>query len=171
MSHQLKDEMIHTIFDATYQFMGVLTPDGVLIKANKTAMKFAGIHESDCIGKLFWETSWWTHSEEMQKKIRQAVQDSAGGKTIFFEATHISSDGTLHYIDFSLKPVSDENGKVLFLIPEGRDITERKKMEEALKEQVRNANALLKNALERKEKMDEMQKTIEYLENKLREKR
>ena len=48
---------------------------------------------------------------------------------------------------------------------------ERKKMEEALKEQVRNANALLKNALERKEKMDEMQKTIEYLEKKLREKR
>ena len=37
----------------------------------------------------------------------------------------------LHTFDFSLKPVKDEAGRVVLLIPEGRDITERKRAEEA----------------------------------------
>jgi PAS domain S-box-containing protein len=41
-------------------------------------------------------------------------------------------DGTLHYVDFSLKPVTDDEGNVIYLIPEGRDITDRKKIEDEL---------------------------------------
>jgi PAS domain S-box-containing protein len=36
-------------------------------------------------------------------------------------------------IDFSLKPLKDETGQVELLIAEGRDLTERKRMEEALR--------------------------------------
>jgi hypothetical protein len=55
------------------------------------------------------------------------------GEFIRFEATHIAADGTLHDFDFSLKPVMDDAGKVVLLIPEGRDITERKQIEEELR--------------------------------------
>ena len=51
---------------------------------------------------------------------------AALGEFIRFEATHVAKDGILHYVDFSLKPVKDETGKVIFLIPEGRDIAEYK---------------------------------------------
>lgn len=51
-----------------------------------------------------------------------------------FEATHVAADGTLRDIEFSLKPVNDETGKVVLLVPEGRDITEQKRSEEALRE-------------------------------------
>ena len=47
-----------------------------------------------------------------------------------FKVTHMAKDGTLHNVDFSLKPVKDDNGKVIFIIPEGRDISESKKAEE-----------------------------------------
>ena len=33
-------------------------------------------------------------------------------------------------IDFSLKPIKDESGQVILLISEGRDISERKRLEE-----------------------------------------
>ncbi|MBI3062803.1 MAG: PAS domain S-box protein, partial [Deltaproteobacteria bacterium] len=36
--------------------------------------------------------------------------------------------------DFSLKPVTDEHGKVVLIIPEGRNITDRKRMEQELRE-------------------------------------
>ncbi|MDD5135879.1 MAG: PAS domain S-box protein, partial [Candidatus Omnitrophica bacterium] len=131
---RVSEKKIHAIFDQTFQFIGMMTTDGRLIEANRTAMQFAGIKESDCIGRFFWDTPWWTHSKEMQDKLRDAVIKAALGESVFFEATHLAADKSVHYIDFSLKPVRDQDGKVIFLIPEGRDITERKKAEEALRE-------------------------------------
>jgi len=126
---RMSDKKIRALFDQTFQFIGMMTLDGKLIEANKTAMQFAGINEADCIGKFFWETPWWIHSKEMQDKLREAVTKAAAGESVFFEATHLDSKGILHDIDFSLKPVKDQDEKVIFLIPEGRDITERKRME------------------------------------------
>jgi len=62
--------------------------------------------------------------------LRQAIKKVAQGEFIRFEATHLGKDGILHYVDFSLKPFKDESGKVIFMIPEGRDITEHKKAQE-----------------------------------------
>ena len=129
---QVSERKIRALFDQTFQFIGMLTPDGRVVEANKTAMQFAGINEADCIGKFFWDTPWWTHSKEMQDRLRKALTKAVRGETIFFEATHAAADGSIHYVDFSLKPVKDKSGKVIFLIPEGRDITERKHVEEEL---------------------------------------
>ncbi|MFA6282066.1 MAG: PAS domain S-box protein, partial [Candidatus Omnitrophota bacterium] len=130
---RISDKKIRALFDQTFQFIGMMTTDGKLIEANKTAMQFSGINEADCIGKFFWDTPWWVHSEEMQNKLREAVTKAASGEPVCFEATHLAADKSLRYIDFSLKPVKDLDGKVIFLIPEGRDITEHKKAEEELK--------------------------------------
>lgn len=127
------ERKIRAIFDQTFQFIGMMTLDGTLIEANRTAMQFAGIDESDCLGKPFWDTPWWRHSKELQKKLREAVIKAAGGEIVRFEATHPAADGSIHSIDFSLKPVRDENGKVIFLIPEGRDITDLERMKEYVK--------------------------------------
>ena len=117
------EQKLRALLDQTFQFIGVMTPDGVLIDANRTALEFAGIRVADVIGKPFWETPWWTHSAKLQEELRSAIQKAAGGEFVRFEATHPAADGTMHVIDFSLKPVKDENGAVIYLIPEGRDIT------------------------------------------------
>ncbi|MFA5143840.1 MAG: PAS domain S-box protein [Candidatus Omnitrophota bacterium] len=126
---RLNERKIRALFDQAFQFIGMMTVDGTLIEANRTAMQFAGINESDCLGKPFWDTPWWAHSKTMQDKLRAAVTKAASGETVFFEATHPAADGSIHCIDFSLKPIKDQDGKTVFLIPEGRDITERKKVE------------------------------------------
>lgn len=131
-SLRLNEMKIRAIFDQTFQFIGLMTLEGKLIEANRTAMQFAGIKESDCLGKFFWNTPWWTHSKELQNKLKEAVAKVAIGDTVKFEATHLDAQKNIHYIDFSLKPVKDEQGKVIFLLPEGRDITESKKNEQEL---------------------------------------
>jgi len=129
---QESERKTRAIFDLTYQFIGMLTTDGILIEANRAALEFSGIKASSVLGKSFWETPWWTHSSELQKKLQEGIKKAALGEFVAFEATHHDQNQVLHYIDFSLKPVKDEAGKVIYLIPEGRDITERKKQEQDL---------------------------------------
>jgi len=118
-----KDLRIRASFDLCFEFIGLLSLDGTLIEVNQTAMNFADIKLNDVLGKPFWETPWWNHSKEEQQKLKEAIAKSAQGETITYEATHRASDGELHYIDFSLKPLKNEKNEVKYLIPEGRDIT------------------------------------------------
>lgn len=122
------------IFDQTFQFIGLMTPEGTLIDANRTALEFAGIPESAVLGKPFWDTPWWTHSRDEQAKLKEAVRAAAKGEFVRMETTHPRADGTVVHVDFSLKPVKNETGEVILLIPEGRDITERKQAERELNE-------------------------------------
>ena len=119
------------IFDLAFGFIGLLTPDGALVELNRSALDFLGIQLSDVVGKPFWETPWWTHSTDVQEQIRAAVRTAAAGELVRFETAFPATDGMPHTFDFSVKPVKDEAGRVVLLIPEGRDITDRKRAEEA----------------------------------------
>jgi PAS domain S-box-containing protein len=114
--------------------MALLTPGGDVLETNKAALLFVGTREEDVIGSKFWVTPWWSHSRKLMNTLRNAVSEAARGKLMRFEATHLSSQGRLHYFDFSLKPVVNEEDKVIFLIAEGRDITERRETETLLRE-------------------------------------
>ncbi len=139
------ERTLKAIFDQTFQLMGLLDPDGTVIKVNKTALDFAGIEEKDVVGKPFWETTWWKHSSELQERLRTAISRAANGELIRFEVDHLKESGDIRYVDVSIKPVRDEAGKVIFLIPEGRDITERITAEERLQKSEEDYRLLIEN--------------------------
>lgn len=120
------------ILDHALSFIGLLSPDGRVIEVNRTAMNFVGVGPDEVIGKPFWETRWWSHSPEMQEKLRNAISSAREGGTVAFEATHVAADGSLRTISFSIAPIHDDSGAVVLLIPEGYDITERRRAEAAL---------------------------------------
>ena len=124
------ERRFHAIFNSTYQFIGLLDPEGTVLEANQTALDFIGLSNADVIGKPFWEAPWWTHSPQLQQRVKDGIKVAAHGKLVRFEAEHIGKDGERIDIDFSLKPVLNEQGEVVLIIPEGRDITERKQAEE-----------------------------------------
>jgi len=125
-----REQQLRGIFDQTIQFIGLMTPDGTMIAANRTSLEFTNIRQEDVVGKPAWETPWWGHSPDLQKRFRQAIRAAAGGDTVRFEATHPRPDGCLSHVDFSLKPIRDAQGHVTLLISEGRDITDRKRADE-----------------------------------------
>ena len=128
------EQKFRAIFDQTFQFIGVLDTNGILKQANRTALQFAGVGEDAVLGKPFWETPWWTHSPDLQHRLKVAVRAAAQGELVRFEASHNARDGRVSHVDFSLKPVTDAQDRVVSLIAEGRDITERKRVEEELKQ-------------------------------------
>ena len=117
------------IFDGSFQLMGLLSTDGRLLQANEVVLEMAGLPEDRVVGRYIWDEPWWRHSEVLRDRIRSAVRSAAAGEFIRFETTHQNAQGAIRDIDFSLKPITDDNGQVVYLIPEGRDITDRKHAE------------------------------------------
>jgi PAS domain S-box-containing protein len=127
------EQKFHAIFDGTFQFMGLLTTEGIVVEMNQTALDIIAADLADVIGQPFWLTPWWTYSAEQREKLQQAIISAASGEFVRFESQHIWADGTFAFVDFSLKPFFDAEGGVVMLIPEGRDITDRKRTEEELR--------------------------------------
>ncbi|MDG4595314.1 MAG: PAS domain S-box protein [Candidatus Contendobacter sp.] len=137
------ERLFRAVFEQAPHFIGILDLEGNVLKVNVTATDFARIRPEDVYGKPFWETPWWQHSQEEQERLRNAIRRVAQGELIHFETTHPAQGGELHAVDFTLKPVRDETGKVVVLVPEGRDITERKRAEAQLRENSNFLNTLL----------------------------
>lgn len=124
---------LRAIFDHTFQFMGVLTADGTVLDVNRAALDFADLRSDDVLGRPFWETGWWQDNETEQVRLRSAIERAAAGEFVRYEVDLPGRAGELRTIDFSLMPVREASGRVVFLIAEGRDISETKWAERALR--------------------------------------
>lgn len=112
-----------------FQFIGTLDPDGTLLDANRSALAFIDAPLADVVGRPFWQTPWWPTAES-RAWLRNAIADAAAGTVVRSEVEHVAPDGRRIFVDFSLTPVRDDAGRVLALLAEGRDVTDRKKVEE-----------------------------------------
>jgi PAS domain S-box-containing protein len=140
------EQKFRAIFDSMFQFIGLLTPEGIVTEANQTALAVVAAERADVIGKPFWETPWWNHSPPLQAQLKQAIARAAQGELVRFEAEHLLANGDLAIVDFSLKPAYDETGAVVMLIPEGREITQNKRIEVALRDSEQRLQAILDNS-------------------------
>ncbi|HCY85573.1 MAG TPA: hypothetical protein DHV36_10600 [Desulfobacteraceae bacterium] len=123
------EQKFRGIFDQSSQLMGLVKTDGTLLQANQTALDMVGKSQDEVVGQLLWEAPWWSHSKHRAKEIRTAVERAANGEFVRIETDHMTCEGDIRDIDFSLKPVKNRAGHVRYLIPEGRDITDRKQAE------------------------------------------
>jgi PAS domain S-box-containing protein len=131
---EINNRLLRSILDNTFQLQGLLSPDGKLLDVNETALQMINASKELVLGRNFWDTPWWSHTPALSERVRQAIVSAAMGEFVRFEGVHIDASGELHDIDVSMKPVSDDAGNIIYLISEGRDITERRRAEETLKE-------------------------------------
>ncbi|WP_171034010.1 PAS domain S-box protein [Lichenicoccus roseus] len=122
-----------TIFHSMFNFAGLLCLDGTLLEVNDAALAFGGLQGSEVIGRKFWDTPWWDVGQAERDRLRDAVASAAAGSFIHYEARVRSADGRIAVIDFSITPVRADDGRVVELIPEGRDLTEAKRAEQHLR--------------------------------------
>ena len=124
---------LRAIYDGTYEYIGLLAPDGTLLEANRASLEFAANTRADVVGRPFWDTPWFTGTPGVPEVVRESVTRAAKGEFIRFEATVQQPSGECPTFDISFHPIRNEQGQVVLIVPEGRDITERKRAEEELR--------------------------------------
>lgn len=136
------------VFDALFQFNAVLSTSGVLLDVNRPALSFIKTTRENVVGKLIWDTPWWSHSEALREKLQVSIGRAARGAFIRYHATHRSRAGEEVIVDFSIKRIMDEAGATAVLIVEGRDMTERKRIEAEFRSIVGYARNLIESSLD-----------------------
>ena len=127
------ERRFRSVFNSTYQFIGLMDPDGIILEANQSILEFLGYTEQDLIGKPFWEGMWRGVPPEEQSRIKDAIKEARQGNLVRYQVDMVGKNYTIRTIDFSLKPVLNEQGKTVLIIPEGRDITELRQAEDDAK--------------------------------------
>jgi PAS domain S-box-containing protein len=114
---------MRAIFDQEFQLVGLLARDGTVLEINRSALQSIGLAREEAVGRPFWETPWWGSVRDGRERVQKAIAAAVAGEFVRFEVEHQDREGRSRWTDFSLKAVRDERGEVLFLLPEGRDIT------------------------------------------------
>lgn len=141
----LSEQRFTAVFNNSYQFIALIDKDGEILEMNQTALDFAMTTCTDIKGKNILNIPLWSHSTDEQLKLKKGILTAAAGNPVRYETTNISGEGSIHDIDFSIKPVFDDNGVVVMLIAEGRDITDKKTAEAnriKLEEQLRQSQKM-----------------------------
>jgi PAS domain S-box-containing protein len=141
---QTSEQRLRNVIDGLgpQMFVGLMTPDGKLIEANQSALAAAGLKAEDVLGKPFEETYWWSYSEPIQRQLRDAIERAARGEPSRYDVEVRAAENQFIVIDFMLQPLSDETGKVTFLVPSGNVITDRKRAEEKVQQNLERIRAL-----------------------------
>ncbi|MGQ0799967.1 MAG: EAL domain-containing protein [Pseudomarimonas sp.] len=113
-------------------FAGLLDVDGVLHYANEAALQAIGSTPEQVIGRRFDTTPWWQGCELSQRRLRQAMANAARGEAARFDVRLATRDGGTLAMDFSLLPLCGPDGRVLWLIPSARDVSEREQAQHQL---------------------------------------
>jgi PAS domain S-box-containing protein len=123
---QQRLERLSTIFDYTYQFTGLLSPDGVLLEINRSALRATEASRSEALGKLLWETPMWTRQDAAEAdRLREGIARASRGEFVRFQMqAQNPHGGAKRIVDFSLLPVLGDDGEVRSILSEGRDVTD-----------------------------------------------
>ncbi|MGH8998306.1 MAG: PAS domain-containing protein [Acidimicrobiia bacterium] len=111
------------LFDQEVNSVGLLTPDGTLIDANRRPFEATGFRRQDCIGKPFWETPWFSGAPDVQEQIRAAIADAAAGNYVVDESFVFTKTGEERWAMRSLTPVRGAGGQVRNIVVVSHDIT------------------------------------------------
>jgi len=147
---QKSETRLKALCNQSCQLMGLLTPQGIVVEANHTALAFVGLQKQEILGRPFWQMQGWDASETDQQlqeafsqRLFRAIASAAKGQFVRYEADVLGRGGKVVTLDIALTPHQDETGQVVLLVFEGREITAFKQAQSELQESVARNKALL----------------------------
>jgi PAS domain S-box-containing protein len=103
--------------------------DGRLIFVNEAFCTMLGRTEADLLGRSIWDLM---HADDIVQNKQSYERMMTEGIAFKLERRLIREDGSIIWVDASVSPIMDANGKPLSAVAVEVDITGRKQAEEAL---------------------------------------
>lgn len=123
---------MNAIYSTSLGYIGLLAPDGTILDCNRASLQFANNTREEVVGLRFWDSPWFKYTPGAPELLQQAIARAAEGEFVRYEAPLIRPSGETITFDFSISPVRNAVGEVIFLVPEGHDITNLLRAEAAL---------------------------------------
>ncbi|MEO8618837.1 MAG: PAS domain S-box protein, partial [Sphingomicrobium sp.] len=124
---------VRGLFDSALEMIALLDLDGRYLEVNRSALDSLGLKADEVRGKSPWEIGPFADHPASQDALKSLVRRAAAGETATEELSVDTVDGTSSLL-VSMKPVPDANGNPMFLVGEGRDISELKHTQDQLRQ-------------------------------------
>ena len=118
------ERRFRAVFDQENRYVCLLEPDGRVIEANPMSLEVMHLSADDVVGRLFWETEWFSRSAGASERVHAAVEQAAAGEFVRLELNLPAAGEGFRTVDITIKPIRDDAGEVTMLLPEGRDVTD-----------------------------------------------
>jgi PAS domain S-box-containing protein len=147
------------IFMTTNDAIAIIDKEGKVFARNPAHVKYTGYSDEEVIGKSITSIT----SEEVTQKIGESMMKYGHFRG---EIDFHSKDGIDYQVDMSIFPIESEAGEPDYYVGMGRDITERKKAQEALATRLRYEEGLANCSqamLEEDTIAEEIQESLDHL--------
>ena len=124
---------LRAILETSNQYQGLVNLSGELLYANTTVLDAIKASPADVIGKPLWQTPWFSTTDGMSARVREAFDTVLKGEAVRLEMRLRLPIGERDF-EFGMRPVLDRHGNITGAVPEAVDITERRRGEEALRQ-------------------------------------
>ena len=143
---RLAEEKYRTIFENAVEGLFQITLDGTFISVNPALAKLYGYSSSD---EMIQEVDDIDTQIYVQSKRRQEILTylQQFSELTDFESLVKKKDGKRIWVSESIRQVTDETGKVLYLEGSVKDVTEKRHAEMNLRKQRQQSEQLLLNIL------------------------
>ena len=128
------EQRLRRVVDNMAAFVGEMTPDGVLVDINQSALDIGGVRREDVVGQRLDQAWWFSHSPVVQAEIRADIERARRGEAVRHDVEVRAAGGPPLTIDFMLAPIRDHEGQIIRLIPSAVDISERKRIEKDIRD-------------------------------------
>ena len=130
----LSEARFRAIFDTVLEVLVLLEPDGTIIELNRKEAVWRDPDPPKALGQKIWDAPTMLAYPQHIPMMKRAVKQAAKG-VLFNEEVTMERDGvSTAYLDISVQPVRDADGKIIYLLFEARDITDLKAAQEQLRQ-------------------------------------
>ena len=128
------EQRLHLILNTTEQSIALLDTEGRLIDVGERAEATTGLPRTRILGMRFWELPSFAEFPDAQAALRDAIERAARGEQVRGELLWRPSGGSVRLGVYSVKPIRGADGRVEQLILEEGDITEKRELEERVRQ-------------------------------------
>jgi PAS domain S-box-containing protein len=122
------------IWNVSQDLLVIADLDGKILSVNAAWTAILGWSEAELLGKSY---QWLLHPDDRERTRSEFDHLVKGHKTLHFENRLLARDGSYHWVSWTAAP---DGGRIYGM---GRDITEQKRAQEALRESERNLRSAI----------------------------
>lgn len=133
-SLRIERNFISSVLDTANVLVMVLDNQGQIVRFNRACEKTTGYTYNEVLGRCFWQLFLTKQDQPLIQSIFEQIKLDKKPKE--YETSWVTRDGTQRLIVWSNTTLIDNQNQIEYIISTGVDITERKRSEDSLQQQL-----------------------------------